>query len=127
MEYLEKLDFILLKISKTEVFKEAKDLILLMDNKISENEITPLLDKLKSDGNVDFIIGYGYRININGKIRLQPKNGYVDSKLKQDRQLELSEKSYSKAKTNTNWVIATFILTIFLFILGIILKKYCWI
>ena len=82
------LDFTLTEISNFDGFVVSKKIFKVLMPKISENDVTPIIDKLYRDGYIDKIIDeipnnsiltpqYHCRINFHGKLFLS-RGGYVN-------------------------------------------------
>lgn len=117
MEYLEKLDFILKKLSAFDSYKKEDFIFSLMDDKISDAvELRSLLEKLYADRNIDFFIGEGYKININGKMMLNPQRGYFASDKQIQQQTKNIRKSICWSILNTVFVIISVVIALATFI-----------
>jgi len=118
MTYEGKLDCVLEILSKENNAIRSDILRPKLNTEISEGELSSLLLKLTSDGNIEHSLNAGYQINMNGRILLENK-GYSEAKRRND---ELYNNSKLPIRQN-KWIIILTILgiivTISVFIYGL--------
>ena len=124
MTYENKLDLILEKISpfRSENFKQKAEILPILENKIQPNELDALLNKLHADANIDFELWYVYKNNANGLILLDNK-GYTRKKEREDELYKLALDTKKISIKNTNWVIISVLVTIIIWLLGLLFTK----